>query len=124
MRHGSRVCPLSQAEARAGKILHGLGFNKALQAKKTRDFSGGWRMRISLARALVVHPDLLLLDEPTNHLDIEAVVWLSSYLQTYRGTLLLVSHSQVPRLFRPPPSPALADLPCASPAPPLPSRPS
>lgn len=89
------MCAFAQAEARAGKILHGLGFTKQTMAKKTREFSGGWRMRIALARALFVHPDLLLLDEPTNHLDLEAVVWLSSYLQTYRGTLLLVSHSQV-----------------------------
>ena len=56
------------AEVRAAKILHGLGFTKEMQAKKTRDFSGGWRMRIALARALFMQPTILLLDEPTNHL--------------------------------------------------------
>ena len=60
----------STAEKRAAEILHGLGFNKQMQAKKTRDFSGGWRMRIALARALFMNPTILLLDEPTNHLGI------------------------------------------------------
>lgn len=81
-------------EKRAGEILHGLGFNKAMQNKKTKDFSGGWRMRISLAKALFTKPMMLLLDEPTNHLDLEACVWLEEYLKTYNQILLLVSHSQ------------------------------
>eukprot|EP01117_Protostelium_nocturnum_P019309 TRINITY_DN8339_c0_g2_i2.p1 TRINITY_DN8339_c0_g2~~TRINITY_DN8339_c0_g2_i2.p1 ORF type:complete len:102 (+),score=39.62 TRINITY_DN8339_c0_g2_i2:183-488(+) len=65
-----------------------------MQQQKTRDFSGGWRMRISLARALFLEPTLLLLDEPTNHLDMEAVVWLEEYLKTFNRILLMVSHSQ------------------------------
>lgn len=82
------------AEKRAASILHGLGFTKAMQMKTTRDFSGGWRMRISLARALFLNPTLLILDEPTNHLDMEAVVWLEEYLAKFKKILLLVSHSQ------------------------------
>jgi ATP-binding cassette subfamily F protein 2 len=82
------------APARVGKILHGLGFSKAMQQKKTKDFSGGWRMRIALARALFISPSLLLLDEPTNHLDLEACVWLEEYLKNYKRTLVLISHSQ------------------------------
>ena len=82
------------AEVRAASILHGLGFNKEMQAKKTRDFSGGWRMRISLARALFVEPTFLILDEPTNHLDLEACVWLEDTLKKWKRILLLVSHSQ------------------------------
>lgn len=71
------------AEARAANILHGLGFSKEMQQKKTKDFSGGWRMRIALARALYVKPHLLLLDEPTNHLDLDACVWLEEELKQY-----------------------------------------
>ena len=82
------------AEVRAASILHGLGFDKEMQAKKTRDFSGGWRMRISLARALFVEPTFLVLDEPTNHLDLEACVWLEDTLKKWKRILLLVSHSQ------------------------------
>eukprot|EP01004_Peranema_trichophorum_P001298 NODE_1153_length_2096_cov_63.326913_g973_i0.p1 GENE.NODE_1153_length_2096_cov_63.326913_g973_i0~~NODE_1153_length_2096_cov_63.326913_g973_i0.p1 ORF type:complete len:580 (-),score=120.40 NODE_1153_length_2096_cov_63.326913_g973_i0:297-2036(-) len=82
------------AEARAGRILNGLGFTKAMQQKKTKDYSGGWRMRIALAQGLFINPKLLLLDEPSNHLDIEAVVWLEEYLKTFKGILLVVSHSQ------------------------------
>ena len=82
------------AETRAAKLLAGLGFTKAMQAKKTRDFSGGWRMRIALARALFVRPALLLLDEPTNHLDLEACVWLEEELSKYNRILVLISHSQ------------------------------
>lgn len=82
------------AEVRAASILHGLGFDKEMQNKKTRDFSGGWRMRISLARALFVEPTFLVLDEPTNHLDLEACVWLEEKLANWKRILLLVSHSQ------------------------------
>lgn len=81
-------------EARAAAILHGLGFDKTRQRKKTREFSGGWRMRIALARALFLEPTCLLLDEPTNHLDLEACVWLEEYLKKFKRILLLVSHSQ------------------------------
>lgn len=66
----------ASAEARASKILHGLGFTDIMQRRATKDFSGGWRMRISLARALYIQPTVLLLDEPTNHLDLRAVLWL------------------------------------------------
>jgi len=82
------------ATKRAGEILHGLGFSKAMQVKQTKDFSGGWRMRIALAKALFMRPMMLLLDEPTNHLDLEACVWLEEYLKTYNRILLLISHSQ------------------------------
>jgi len=82
------------AEARGAEILNGLGFTAEMQRKKTREFSGGWRMRIALARALFIKPTLLLLDEPTNHLDMEAVVWLEEYLKTFNRILLLISHSQ------------------------------
>jgi len=81
------------AEARAGQILAGLGFSKAMQAKRTRDFSGGWRMRIALARALFLNPTLLILDEPTNHLDLEACVWLEDRLAKNDQILLFTSHS-------------------------------
>lgn len=84
----------SLAEARAGRILHGLGFNKQMQHQKTKDFSGGWRMRIALARALYLRPHLLLLDEPTNHLDLDACVWLEEELKNYNRILVLISHSQ------------------------------
>jgi ATP-binding cassette subfamily F protein 2 len=82
------------AVARAAAILHGLGFDAKMQKKAARDFSGGWRMRIALARALFIKPMLLVLDEPTNHLDITACVWLEEYLRDYPHILLMVSHSQ------------------------------
>lgn len=82
------------AEKKAAEILHGLGFTKTMQMKKCKDFSGGWRMRIALARALYLKPSILLLDEPTNHLDLEACVWLEEELAQYKRTLLVVSHSQ------------------------------
>lgn len=89
-----RAIGAHSAEARASAILAGLQFTPEMQKKKTKEFSGGWRMRISLARALFILPDLLLLDEPTNHLDLDAVIWLEAYLKKYKKTLLLVSHDR------------------------------
>ncbi|HSI44769.1 MAG TPA: ATP-binding cassette domain-containing protein [Methylophilus sp.] len=82
------------AESRASTLLAGLGFSQAQLSQAVSDFSGGWRMRLNLARALMCRSDLLLLDEPTNHLDIEAVIWLESWLNAYQGTLLLISHDR------------------------------
>ncbi|CAB4057720.1 ABCF2 [Lepeophtheirus salmonis] len=82
------------AEAKASALLKGLGFDKEMQAKACKDYSGGWRMRIALARALFIKPHLLLLDEPTNHLDLEACVWLEEELRKYNRILVLISHSQ------------------------------
>lgn len=79
-------------ETRAAELLHGLGFQRHMMERKTKDMSGGWRMRVALARALFASPTLLLLDEPTNHLDLEACVWLEEYLKTYKKCLVLVSH--------------------------------
>nr|CCA23226.1 ATPbinding cassette subfamily F member 1 putative [Albugo laibachii Nc14] len=86
------VADAAAAESRARRILFGLGFDSDMQEKATQDFSGGWRMRISLAKALYVEPTLLMLDEPTNHLDLNAVIWLDDYLQKWKKTLLVVSH--------------------------------
>ncbi|CDW56946.1 ATP binding cassette sub family F [Trichuris trichiura] len=82
------------AEARAAEILFGLGFTNEMMHRPCKDFSGGWRMRISLARALFLRPCLLLLDEPTNHLDLHACVWLEEELKKYKRILVIVSHSQ------------------------------
>lgn len=82
------------AEPRARRILAGLGFSTEMQSRATNQFSGGWRMRVSLARALFLEPTLLMLDEPTNHLDLNAVIWLDNYLQLWKKTLLVVSHDQ------------------------------
>lgn len=83
-----------KAEAKARRILNGLGFTREMQERPTKHFSGGWRMRVSLARALFMEPTLLMLDEPTNHLDLNAVIWLDNYLQGWKKTLLVVSHDQ------------------------------
>ncbi len=82
------------AQARAGKLLHGLGFPADTHSRAVKDFSGGWRVRLNLARALMMPSDLLLLDEPTNHLDLDAVFWLEQWLLKYPGTLLLISHDR------------------------------
>ena len=82
------------APARAGGILHGLGFGAREQRQPLSAFSGGWRMRVALAAALFAEPDLLLLDEPTNHLDLEAAMWLETFLARYRRTVILVSHDR------------------------------
>lgn len=81
-------------EARASTILVGLGFDPKTIYKRTRDMSGGWRMRVALAKALFIQPTMLLLDEPTNHLDLSACVWLEQYLSQYNKILIVVSHSQ------------------------------
>ncbi|XP_055487109.1 ATP-binding cassette sub-family F member 1 isoform X1 [Leucoraja erinacea] len=89
-----RAMGAAAAEAKARRILAGLGFTPEMQGRPTKKFSGGWRMRVSLARALFMEPTLLMLDEPTNHLDLNAVIWLNNYLQTWKKTLLIVSHDQ------------------------------
>lgn len=81
-------------EARAREILGGLGIGTEDQERMTETFSGGWKMRIALAKVLVVDPDVLLMDEPTNHLDLESIVWLESWLQKFKGTILMTSHDR------------------------------
>lgn len=83
-----------KAESRAASILYGLGFTKESQHQETKSFSGGWRMRLSLARALFCKPDLLLLDEPSNMLDVPSITYLAKYLQSYEATVLVVSHDR------------------------------
>jgi ATP-binding cassette subfamily F protein 2 len=84
----------NEAEKNAAEILFGLGFSTEMQYTQVKDFSGGWRMRLALARALFLKPSMMLLDEPTNHLDLEACVWLEQYLSTYKRILIMNSHSQ------------------------------
>src|SRR5690349_12114520 len=82
------------ARSRAARLLHGLGFSSEAQLQPVASFSGGWRMRLNLARTLMRRSDLMLLDEPTNHLDLDAVLWLQGWLVTYPGTLLVISHDR------------------------------
>jgi ATP-binding cassette subfamily F protein 3 len=82
------------ADSRASRLLHGLGFSADEYQKPVKEFSGGWRMRLNLARALMCRSDILLLDEPTNHLDLPAILWLERWLKRYEGILLIVSHDR------------------------------
>ncbi|HKU16805.1 MAG TPA: ATP-binding cassette domain-containing protein [Steroidobacteraceae bacterium] len=82
------------ARSRAGRLMHGLGFSAADETRPVAAFSGGWRMRLNLAQALMCRSDLLLLDEPTNHLDLDAVIWLEEWLRNYPGTLLMIAHDR------------------------------
>ena len=84
---------LETLEARAGELLFGLGFPPEMMHRMTKDMSGGWRMRVALAQALLVQPQILLLDEPTNHLDLQACIWLEDTLAKYDKTLVVISHS-------------------------------
>lgn len=83
-----------RAESRAASLLSGLGFTQDNMQQAVASFSGGWRVRLNIARALMCRSDLLLLDEPTNHLDLDAVIWLERWLQSYQGTLFLISHDR------------------------------
>src|SRR5277367_1444512 len=83
-----------RAKARAAGVMHGLGFRAADHERAVSEFSGGWRVRLGVARALCSRADLLLLDEPTNHLDLDAIVWLEEWLTAYPGTLLMISHDR------------------------------
>ncbi|MGE5154477.1 MAG: ATP-binding cassette domain-containing protein [Bdellovibrio bacteriovorus] len=99
LRHGELAGRLEAidgygAESRAARLLHGLGFLPGDERRPVSSYSGGWRMRLALARTLMCRSDLLLLDEPTNHLDLDAVIWLEGWLKAYRGTLLLISHDR------------------------------
>ena len=82
------------ARSRAERLLHGLGFTHEQMAQPVASFSGGWRMRLNLAQALMCPSDLLLLDEPTNHLDLDAIIWVEDWLKRYEGTLVIVSHDR------------------------------
>jgi len=82
------------ARSRAGRLMHGLGFTTADESRPMRAFSGGWRVRLNVAQALMCRSDLLLLDEPTNHLDLDAILWLERWLSDYPGTLLLIAHDR------------------------------
>src|SRR5262245_12001414 len=82
------------ARSRAGRLLHGLGFSSEDETRAVREFSGGWRVRLNVAQALMCRSDLLLLDEPTNHLDLDAILWLETWLKEYPGTLLLIAHDR------------------------------
>lgn len=82
------------ANTRASQLLAGLGFARSDESRSINEFSGGWRMRLNLGKALMCRSDLLLLDEPTNHLDLDTIIWLESWLKVYHGTLMLISHDR------------------------------
>jgi ATP-binding cassette subfamily F protein 3 len=82
------------ARSRAGRLMHGLGFKSSDETRAVREFSGGWRVRLNVAQALMCRSDLLLLDEPTNHLDLDAILWLENWLREYPGTLLVIAHDR------------------------------
>jgi ATP-binding cassette subfamily F protein 3 len=88
------ACGGYDARSRAGRLMHGLGFTSMDEARAVREFSGGWRVRLNVAQALMCRSDLLLLDEPTNHLDLDAILWLETWLREYPGTLLLIAHDR------------------------------
>lgn len=103
MNDGERIAKLHEklsiidaytAPARAAQLLSGLGFSQGEEQQSVKDFSGGWRVRLNLAKALMCRSDVLLLDEPTNHLDLDAILWLEQWLIKYSGTLLLISHDR------------------------------
>src|SRR5690606_39115961 len=82
------------ARSRAARLMHGLGFSGEDELRPANAFSGGWRVRLNLAQALMCRSDLLLLDEPTNHLDLDAVIWLEEWLRNYQGTLIMIAHDR------------------------------
>ena len=94
LRDELEIIGLEKDKVKVIKILNGLGFSNNDYTKKVKEFSGGWRMRIAIAKALYLEPTLLLLDEPTNHLDLNAVIWLTSYLENWKNSLIVVSHNQ------------------------------
>ena len=80
--------------ARVDAVLEGLGFDEAARSRSLSSFSGGWLMRVELAKLLLAGPDVLLLDEPTNHLDIESIIWLEGFLGSFPGALVITSHDR------------------------------
>lgn len=94
MQHEFEVLGGYEMEHRTEELLEGLGFSTKALDRPFKEFSGGWRMRVMLAKLILQHPDLLMLDEPTNHLDLPSIMWLEEYLKTYDGTIIIVSHDR------------------------------